>query len=243
METSDEILFDQGVLCFGSSAICPELGTEEFAEMCRSRDRRSAGYRFLKRLIDTVFSACVIALGFIPGVILCALIAKDSGGSPIYAQERVGKNGRIFRIFKFRTMVADSDDVEKYLDADQMQQWRLERKVDDDPRITSLGRWLRATSLDEMPNFVNVLKGEMSIVGPRAISQDEIGWFGFEATDLLSVPCGITGLWQTGSRNFSTFESGLRQQIELSYVSEACLSLDAKLFFKTFKVMFEGTGK
>ena len=118
----------------------------------------SRAYRICKRVFDIAFSVCVIAVGLGPGLILSAFIARDTGGSPIYTQERVGMGGRTFRIYKFRTMVADSDDVEKYLNSDQLAQWRLERKVDDDPRITPLGRKLRSTSVDEIPNFINVLK-------------------------------------------------------------------------------------
>lgn len=150
--------------------------------------------------------------------------------------------GRAFRIYKFRTMVADSDDVGKHLDAEQLAQWHRERKVDDDPRITPLGRKLRSTSLDEMPNFINVLKGDMSVIGPRAVSREEIAWFGEDAETVLSVPAGITGLWQAGARNDATFESGERQRIELEYVRNAGFAMDARCFIGTFGAMF-GKGR
>lgn len=198
----------------------------------------SRAYRICKRIFDIAFSVCVIAIGLGPGLILSAFIARDTGGSPIYTQERVGMGGRTFQIYKFRTMVADSDDVEKYLSADQLAQWRLERKVDDDPRITSLGRKLRSTSVDEIPNFINVLKGDMSVIGPRAVSREEIEWFGDDAATVLSVPAGITGLWQAGARNGATFESGERQKIELEYARNAGFAMDARCFFRTFGAMF-----
>lgn len=188
----------------------PKLGTDAFAEQCRSLDRRASLYRFAKRLFDLVLSVCVVVIGFIPGVILSLAIVADTKGSPIYSQIRIGRLGQTFRIYKFRTMVADSDDVEKYLDAEQLAQWHRERKVDDDPRITPLGRKLRRLSLDEMPNFLNVLKGDMSVIGPRAISSEEIEWFGSDVATVLSVPAGITGLWQATRRNDATFESGER---------------------------------
>lgn len=150
--------------------------------------------------------------------------------------------GRTFRIYKFRTMMADSDDVGKYLDAEQLAQWHRERKVDDDPRITPLGRKLRSTSIDEMPNFINVLKGDMSVIGPRAVSREEIEWFGEDAETVLSVPAGITGLWQAGARNDATFESGERQRIELEYVRNAGFAMDARCFIGTFGAMF-GEGR
>lgn len=205
----------------------------------------SVAYRACKRAFDIVFSACVLAVGLVPGLVLSAFIMRDTGGSPIYSQERVGMGGRAFRIYKFRTMVADSDDVEKYLDAGQLAQWRSERKVDDDPRITPLGRRLRRTSVDEVPNFVNVLKGDMSVIGPRAVSRDEVAWFGKDADELLSVPAGITGLWQVSARNGATFESGERQRIELEYVRNAGFAMDLRCFVGTFGAMFgkKATGR
>lgn len=221
-----------------SQEITPKLGTDIFAEQCRSLDHRPMLYRLVKRLFDVVFSACVVVIGFLPGLILSLAIVADTKGSPIYSQARIGRLGRTFRIYKFRTMVADSDDIEKYLDAEQLIQWHRERKVDNDPRITPLGKKLRRLSLDEMPNFLNVLKGDMSVIGPRAVSSEEIEWFGSDAAEVLSVSAGITGLWQATQRNDATFESGERQRIELEYVRGAGFAMDAKCFIETFGVMF-----
>ena len=127
------------------------------------------GYRFVKRAFDVAFSLCVAIVGLIPVALLCLAIRLESPGSPIYLQERVGYRGRPLRILKLRTMVADSDDVEKHLSPEQLTQWERERKVDDDPRVTKVGRFLRKTSLDELPQFLNVLAGQMSVVG-RALS-------------------------------------------------------------------------
>ena len=215
-----------------------EPGTEAFAELCRSFDHRPLPYRFVKRLFDIVFSACVIVVGFVPCLLLSLAIVADTKGSPIYSQVRVGRYGRPFRVWKFRSMVADSDDVEKYLDEEQLSQWREERKVDDDPRITRVGRVIRKLSIDELPNFLNVFCGQLSVIGPRAITYDELHHYGSRATELLSVPQGITGLWQVGDRNSATFEDGTRQAIELSYVQRASLRIDIAVFFGTFGAMF-----
>lgn len=215
-----------------------ESNAEALADECRALDHRSFGYRFAKRAFDITFSTVVIIVGFVPCILLSIAIAIDTKGSPIYTQERVGYLGKPFRIYKFRTMVADADDVEKYLTPDQLSQWRCERKVDDDPRITSLGRMLRRTSLDEIPNFLNVLKGDMSVIGPRAVTSEEIEWFGDEAKTVLSVPAGITGLWQATQRNNATFASGNRQRIELEYVYNAGFVMDIKCFVSTFGAMF-----
>lgn len=217
-----------------------EFGASEFAARCKSRDRRSFAYKFIKRLFDIVFSSCVIAVGFIPGLLLSVAIAIDTKGTPIYFQERVGKWGKTFRIYKFRTMVADSDDVEKYFTSEQLEVWKRERKVEDDPRVTNLGRILRSTSIDEIPQFLNVLLGSMSVIGCRPITKDEIEQhFSFaDASELLSMRPGVSGLWQATSRNEATFESGERQSIELDYVRHSGLIMDAKCFIGTFSAAF-----
>lgn len=221
----------------------PEPGTDEFAELCRSLDRRPFGYRFVKRAFDVVFSAAVIVVGLVPCALLSAAIAADTKGAPIYSQERVGRLGRPFRIYKFRSMVADADNVEKYLNAEQLAEWHRERKVTDDPRITRLGRVIRSTSLDELPQFLNVLKGDMSLIGPRAVTYDELGNFEpADAARLLSVPQGVTGAWQAGPRNDATFENGERQKIELAYARGASLGEDLRVFLATFGAMF-GKGR
>ena len=135
-------------------------------------------------------------------------------------------------------MVADADNVEKYLNAEQLAEWKRERKVTDDPRITSLGRVLRRTSLDELPQFLNVLKGDMSLIGPRAITFDELVEYGDNAAVLLSVPQGVTGAWQAGPRNEASFENGERQRIELKYAMNPSLREDGRIFAATFGTMF-----
>ena len=200
-------------------------------------------YRFIKRLFDFVFSSCVIAVGLIPGLILSLFIVADTKGTPIYSQTRVDRNGKPFKIYKFRSMVADSDNVEKYFTPEQLETWKRELKVDNDPRITKLGNIIRKTSIDEFPQFINVWLGQISVIGCRVITFDELEWFGEDKDLLLSVAPGITGLWQTGPRNLATFESGLRQKLELSYATNASLSLDMKIFFRTFRVMVVRTGQ
>ena len=194
-------------------------------------------YRFIKRLFDIVFSALVIVIGFIPGLILCIFIAIDTKGSPIYSSTRVGHKGP-FKFYKFRTMVADSDNLEKYLNEDQLKEWHAEHKVENDPRITKLGRFLRATSIDEFAQFLNVFLGQISIIGPRCITEEELDYLGNDRALYLSVPSGITGAWQIGRRNDATWENGIRQAIEYDYALNASLKLDATIFFGTFGAMF-----
>lgn len=226
------------------------LTTKEVAECSASvgnalvvREIQPSGtlaYRFSKRLFDFVFSLCVSVALFIPVAVVCVLIRLESSGSPVYAQERVGKGGKTIKILKLRSMVEDAGNVQKYLSPEQLHQWDVERKVDDDPRITKVGQFIRKCSIDEMPQFLNVLSGDLSVIGPRPITRDELEqhFSDEEKAELLSVQPGITGLWQATDRNAATFESGLRQKIELHYVRNRCFRMDLKCFTGTFGAMF-----
>ena len=224
--------------------LAPELTSEaEGPVRAPAQAEGRWGYRFVKRAFDIVFSLCVVVAGLVPVALLCLVIRLESPGSPIYRQLRVGYRGRPLRIFKLRTMVADSDDVEKHLSSEQLAQWILERKVDDDPRITRIGAFLRRASLDELPQFLNVLAGQMSIVGPRPIVEDELSAYGGNVDEFLSVKPGITGWWQVKARNEATYGDGSRQKLELYYVRNASFSLDVTVFLETVGVMLNRTGK
>lgn len=227
-----------------TKSIVDEIDTPELAEACKAQDTRNLGYRAFKRAFDIVFSLIVIAVALVPCMLLAIVIAVDTKGFPIYSQERVGRLGKSLPFYKFRTMVADADDVEKYLNQEQLEEWRLEHKVTNDPRITRLGSVLRKTSLDEIPQFVNVLLGQISVIGPRAITREELPNFGSDVYKLLSVPQGITGAWQVGPRNEATFQNGQRQLAELGYAEHASLKVDVEIFLATFGVMFKNkTGR
>lgn len=198
-------------------------------------------YRFIKRAFDIAFSGVVCLAGLIPGAILCTVICVDSPGSPIFRQERVGLGGRKIRIFKFRTMVADAHEhPERYMTPAQLEVWRREQKLDDDPRITRIGRVLRRTSLDEIPQFLNVLKGDLSVIGPRPVTEEETYEFGDARKEFLSCKPGITGWWQVTERNDATWANGQRQLLELFYVRHASLALDLRIFIRTFRAMGRG---
>ena len=166
------------------------------------------GYHFVKRAFDIVFSACATIVGLIPVALLCLVIRLESPGSPIYLQERIGYRGQPLRIFKLRTMVADSDDVEKHLSPEQLTQWERERKVDDDPRVTRVGRFLRKTSLDELPQFLNVLAGQipLRILKTRPeFSEKSMGAFALPAKS-------STNKGKAFSQVVSCFANGLRMR-------------------------------
>lgn len=195
-------------------------------------------YHVIKRGFDVVFSACAAVACAIPTLIVCGLIWLDEPGVPIYKQRRVGRYGVPLDIYKLRTMVVGADDVDKHLTPEQIRQWRAEHKVDDDPRITTIGKFLRKTSLDEIPQFWNVLTGEMSVMGPRPVEPDELEAYDDSVVEFLSVTPGITGWWQTISRNDAKYEDGERQSLELFYVRNRSMKIDIKVFFETFRAMF-----
>ena len=217
-------------------------GTEELRAAARAADIRSTSYKVTKRIFDIAMSLCVIGAAVvlwpITVAILCAT-AISTKGFPFYTQERVGKDGKLFKLIKLRSMVADSDNVEKYLNEDQMRQWKMERKVDNDPRITKLGAFCRKCSIDELSQFLNVLAGSMSVIGPRPITEDELEWYSDKhKAYLLSVPQGITGWWQVGPRTEATYEDHARQDLELFYAGHASWKMDFEVFNRTFGVMF-----
>lgn len=201
-------------------------------------------YHCVKRAFDLVFSAGVTAVLAIPVAVCCAAIAVENPGNPIFTQERIGKGGKPIRIFKIRTMYADAHfNPGRYLSDEQMAQWKREQKVDDDPRITRIGRALRATSLDELPQFLNVLIGDLSVIGPRPVTLEETYEYGDARDEVLACKPGITGWWQVTARNDASWKSGERQDLELFYVRHACLGLDMRIFARTFKAMVRKTGR
>ena len=199
------------------------------------------GYFAFKRAFDIAFSAGVCLVLAIPVVAACIAIEIDSPGKPFFRQKRVGKGGKPIYIFKLRTMVSDAHEhPEKYMTSEQLAQWQREQKVDDDPRITRVGRFLRHTSLDELPQFINVLTGDLSVIGPRPVTLEETYEYGDARDEVLSCKPGITGWWAATDRNDSTWKSGVRQARELFYVRHQSLGLDARVFVKTFKAMRKG---
>ena len=201
------------------------------------------GYRFVKRAFDVLFSGAVIAVLAIPGAAICIAINAQSPGNPFYVDKRVGRFGKPLGVLKFRSMVTDAGNVRKYFTPEQLQTWHRERKVEDDPRITAIGNFLRKTSLDELPQFLNVFVGQMSVIGPRPITEEELENFGPDKDLYLSVLPGITGWWQVNARNNADFLSGERQRLELEYVTGISLAKDLQVFLGTFGAMAKKTGK
>ena len=216
-------------------------------EMPQQRSEASSGrrtYLIAKRALDVGTSLAVIAVGTIPVAITCVAICVESPGKPLFRHERIGRNGKRFGMWKLRSMYADAeDDIKTYLTPTQLAEWENEHKVSDDPRITKIGRVLRKTSLDELPQFLNVLVGDMSVVGPRPIVDEELAHYGDGLDEFLSCKPGVTGWWQVQARNDATYADGSRQQLELYYARHASATLDLNIVLRTFSAVFDGTGK
>lgn len=199
-------------------------------------------YLIIKRTFDVVLSAIgLIILSPVFLIIMICVIAED-GSNPFYGHIRIGKNGKKICVYKFRSMKNIDVDIEKILTPEQLLQYRTEFKIDNDPRITKVGNFLRKSSLDELPQLINILKGDISIVGPRPIVEREIVIYGKDTAKLLSVQPGLTGYWQAYARNNATYESGERQKMEMYYVEHQSLWLDIKIIFKTFSSVLKGSG-
>ena len=198
----------------------------------------------LKRMLDIFGGICGVVM-LIP-LTICIWIAnklsKDNG--PIfYAQERIGKNGKIFKMYKYRSMVVGADEkLKEYLENNvrAREEYKKFKKLKNDPRVTKIGKFIRKTSLDEFPQFINVLKGEMSLVGPRPYlprEKEEInGFFKY----ITSCKPGITGLWQTRGRSNTTFTDRLTMDMEYYYNHE--LKMDIKMIYKTVRNVVKKEG-
>jgi Undecaprenyl-phosphate galactose phosphotransferase WbaP len=197
----------------------------------------------IKRFMDisiTVLGGIVI----LPMLLVIALLIKLSSSGPVlYGHRRVGINGRHFKAYKFRSMIVDADERLKALldsDPEKQREWEANHKLKDDPRITSIGRLLRRTSFDEFPQFINILKGEMSLVGPRPIVDDEIKKYGEDFTRIFSVKPGLTGLWQVSGRSDTDY--GERVFYDTYYLQSWSVWLDLWIFYKTIGVVLKGKG-
>jgi lipopolysaccharide/colanic/teichoic acid biosynthesis glycosyltransferase len=201
---------------------------------------RRASHRYLvaKRIVDVVVCLALLAVA-VPALALCALaITVDSRGPVMFAQERTGRDGRRFRMLKLRTMVIDAEELKATL-AHLNVLPPPDFKIPDDPRITRVGRFLRTTSLDELPQLFNVLRGEMSLVGPRPTSFAP-DTYELWHTHRLDVPPGITGLWQLEGRNVTTFDERLR--LDVQYIRRRSLLFDLKLLARTVLVVLKRSG-
>ncbi|KAJ48715.1 exopolysaccharide biosynthesis polyprenyl glycosylphosphotransferase [Clostridium tetanomorphum] len=210
-------------------------GSENIEIVYENKYEKSNGYFILKRTIDILGSLCGLIL-LSPIIIITAIAIKlDSEGPVFFSQERVGQNGTIFKMYKFRSMVTNAEEILHQLkDKNEMSGPMF--KIKKDPRITKVGHFIRKTSIDELPQLINVLKGEMSLVGPRPnLPREVIKFTDYQKTKLLAKP-GLTCYWQVMGRNSIDFEQWM--ELDVRYVEERSTWVDIKLIFRTVKVLF-----
>lgn len=198
---------------------------------------KKSAQRALKRAIDIIVGAgaCLIAIPL--SVVIAALIKLDSKGPVIFAADRVGEGGRVFRLYKFRSMVPDAhEQLDQLTHLNQGGKYMI--KIADDPRVTRVGGFLRKYSLDEIPQLWNVLRGDMSLVGPRPQSPGEVALYDDYQRRRLSVPAGITGWWQVTARDDPRFEVWAEKDLE--YIDNWSIGLDLTIIFRTIGVILKG---
>ncbi len=202
--------------------------------------RKKPIYAFFKRGFD-IFNSLLAIIVLSPLLLLLAILVKCTSKGPIfYKHRRIGKNGKPFGMLKFRTMKWDQRPIDQQLTPEQLKQYQTEFKVDNDPRITKMGKILRKTSLDELPQLFNILSGKMSIVGPRPILGIETGKYGLTRQVLLSVKPGLTSYWACHGRSNVDYQE--RINMELYYIKHRSWWLDIKIIFRTVIKVFKREG-
>ena len=195
-------------------------------------------YKIIKEFFDLIFSIIFLIICLPLFIIISLFIKFNSRGSIFYTQKRLGKHNIPFRCIKFRTMHPEAKDMlENLLKKNSLlrEEFKETHKIKNDPRITAIGKILRKTSLDELPQFINVLRGEMSIVGPRPIVKEEKSKYGQNLKKVLSVKPGITGLWQVSGRNNLTYKT--RVILDLNYIRNSSFIMDLRILIRTFGVI------
>ena len=223
-------------------AITPEEVNQAVESIQSLESETKAAYDFFKRIFDIVFSALGLIILIVPLLIVALIIVIDSpGAAPIYVQERVGKNGKKFKFYKFRTMVANADAMLESLLKDNEMDGPV-FKIKDDPRITRFGHFIRRTSIDELPQLWNVLKGDMSLVGPRPPLPREVEKYTEYQLQRLQVIPGITCFWQVQPRrNSLSFDKWV--ELDLKYIKERSFKTDIIILYRTVGAVFGMEGE
>ena len=198
---------------------------------------------FIKRCIDIILSLLGLIILSPVFLLIAFLIKKEDHGNVFYKHKRIGHMNKDIYIYKFRSMTnkyKTFDEFYQTLSDEQKQEWDENFKLENDPRITKIGKFIRKTSLDELPQIINILKGDMSIIGPRPVVNDEIEKYGNQKAKFLSVKPGLTGYWAANGRSATTYED--RIKLELYYIDHCSLLLDIKIFFKTILSVLKKEG-
>lgn len=202
----------------------------------------SLGHAIAKRVGDIIFSMLGIILTLPITIVTAIAIKLEDGGPVLYTSYRVGQFGKQFKMYKFRSMKVNADKLEDTLTSEELEEYRAEYKIRNDKRVTKVGRFIRKYSIDELPQLFNILKGELSFIGPRPVLDEETRLYGDKRELLLSVRPGLTGYWQAYGRNNVTYESGERQAMELYYIENFSWWFNVKIFFRTIKAVLTAEG-
>lgn len=197
-------------------------------------------YDFFKRAFDITFSLIAVILISPFFIIISAAIKLTSKGPVIFKHKRVGRNEKTIYIYKFRSMVSNAEDLIKNFTPEQQEEFSKNFKLENDPRITKVGKFIRKTSLDELPQLFNILKGDISFVGPRPVTEAEVGLYGSYKDLFLSVKPGLTGFWAANGRSDTTYKR--RKAMEIYYVKNRSLLFDLKILVQTVISVFTGRG-
>lgn len=208
-----------------------------------SKGHKKPIYPRVKRVLDVIISVMALLVIW-PVMLIIALLVKRDGGPAFYAQKRVGRNGRLFKVYKFRSMKVGADKLEDFLTPEELAEYRRDYKLKNDPRISKLGNFLRKSSLDELPQLWNIIRGDMSLVGPRPLLPSELtgNYTPEERQLLMSVQPGLTGYWQAVARNESSYLTGERQKQELYYIGRVSFLMDVKIILMTVERVITGKG-
>lgn len=248
---SEEIALAQENLSDGNSLLetpsfwiagAKTIAAGETTSEKREHKKGRQAYRACKRLFD-FFSS--LALLLVSWPLFCAVaiaIKREDGGPVFYRHRRIGQGGRSISLWKFRTMVPDAAAMGDRFTPEQQAEWAANFKLRNDPRVTRTGRTLRRTSLDELPQILNIIAGGMSVIGPRPIVLEELAKYGPHKDLLLSAKPGLIGYWQAYGRSNVGYEDGERQRMELYYVQNMTFRLDVKIFFQAIVTVIRGAG-
>lgn len=236
IETTWESLYQNGLEVVPESSERSRIKTRAFGFLSIKR----GVYRSLKRIFDLVSATCLL-LVISPLMLGIAIAIKATSKGPVFFRhKRIGMHGKDIYLWKFRSMVTNANELFEQFTPEQKKEWEENFKLKDDPRITKIGAFLRKTSLDELPQLFNIIRGDLSVVGPRPVIQDELERYGFFKGRFLSAKPGLTGYWQVHGRSAVSYRD--RMLLELHYINNACLTLDIQILWRTFGVVFRKTG-
>ena len=197
-------------------------------------------YIKVKRILDCILATIALII-LSPIYLIIAIAVKiDSKGPVFFWHTRIGKNGKIIKIYKYRTMVTNAEELIKQFTPEQMKEYKENFKLENDPRITKVGKFLRKTSLDELPQLLNIIQGDLALIGPRPVVKSELEKYGENTGKFLSVTPGLTGNWAASGRSNTTYEE--RMKMELWYVDNISFITDVKIFFKTIIAVIKKEG-